>query len=107
MPSTEHSQSCPDNAARLLAEGVQPLVDAAKEAGLRPVPSLRTLLRASISRRLESVKVAGRRLTSAPAIVRWVSRQQGDRCEFRRDTIPHAAASVVLESYGLGPGASA
>lgn len=62
-----------DRTARLLDEGTMPLVEAATEAKLRPVPSLRTLLRASIAGRLESLKVAGRRVTSVQAIGRWVA----------------------------------
>ena len=77
-----------------------PLVDAAREAGLRPLPSLRTLLRASISGRLESLKLVGRRVTSAPAVIRWVVGQQRRQ---RAPAQPRAAdPSPVIERYGLG-----
>ena len=79
-----------DITVRLLTEGTMPLVDAAREAGLCPVPSLRTLLRAAAAERLESLKVAGRRVTSAPAIGRWIAAQQ------RRETASVSAAGVVL-----------
>ncbi len=73
-----------DITVRLLAEGTKPLVEAAREAGLHPVPSLRTLLRAAIARRLESLMVAGRRVTSPAAIVRWVAGQQNHHREGHR-----------------------
>lgn len=75
MDCTPHADT-PSATARLLAEGTKPLVDAAREAGLHPVPSLRTLLRAAIGGRLESLIVAGRRVTSPAAIVRWIAGQQ-------------------------------
>ena len=68
-----------DNAIRLLSEGTSPLVSAAREAGLRPVPSHRTLLRAAVAGRLESLLVAGRRVTSPAAVVRWVVTEQHRR----------------------------
>lgn len=68
-----------DIAARLLAEGTRPLIDAARDAGLQPVPSLRTLLRGTMSNRLESLIIAGRRVTSPAAIVRWIAAEQS-RC---------------------------
>lgn len=72
------SRSCipDDRAALLLAEGTLPLVQAAEAARLCPVPSRRTLLRAAADQRLESLRIAGRRVTSPAAIVRWVARQQ-------------------------------
>lgn len=101
-PQRDATQTDPDHdtAARLLGEGTMPLVEAAREAGLRPVPSLRTLLRASITGRLESLRVAGRRVTSVPAVVRWVAAQQR-----RRAARPAARAvdsDAVLSRYGLG-----
>ena len=69
--------------ARLLGEGTLPLADAAREAGLRPVPSMRTLLRATIAGHLESLLVAGRRVCSPAAIARWVAGQQPGRREAR------------------------
>ena len=74
--TTTHPSPIEELTALLLAEGTRPLVDAARDAGLRPVPSLRTLLRAAIANRLESLLIAGRRVTSTAAIGRWVARQQ-------------------------------
>ena len=71
-----HDDPPSNTAARLLHEGVNPLLHAAREAGLQPVPSHRTLLRAAIAGTLESLKVAGRRVTSTAAIVRWIQGQQ-------------------------------
>jgi hypothetical protein len=68
-----------DSAARLLGEGTKPLVAAARTAGLDPVPSHRTLLRAALSGRLESLLVAGRRVCSIAAVVRWVRAEQARR----------------------------
>jgi hypothetical protein len=76
MNSATPSSHLSDITALLLAEGTKPLVDAAREAGLHPIPSLRTLLRAATAKRLESLIVAGRRVTSPAAIVRWVAGQQ-------------------------------
>ena len=88
-----------DDTARLLAEGVMPLAKAAHDAGLRPAPSLRTLLRACLSGRLESIKVAGRRLCSPAAIVRWISRSQQHRTPIAVAATTDAPA--VLARYGL------
>jgi hypothetical protein len=96
-PTAAASDSRQDIAERLMAEGTRPLVDAARDARLQPVPSLRTLLRAAISGRLESLKVAGRRVTSPAAVVRWVAAQQ------RRAEPPpmRADPGEVLGRYGL------
>lgn len=77
MNFTTHLDSC-NATARLLSEGTMPLVDAARQAGLQPVPSRRTLLRAAAAGRLESLLVAGRRVCSPAAIARWVACQQHD-----------------------------
>ena len=61
---------------QLLREHVYPLVEAAREAGLHPAPSIDTLLRACSAGKLASIKLAGRRLTSASAIRRWVIAEQ-------------------------------
>ena len=76
LPTERHALQPGDTAAHLLAEGTAPLVDAARLAGLQPAPSLRTLLRAAAAGRLESLLVAGRRVTSPAAIVRWVVVEQ-------------------------------
>lgn len=85
----------------ILAEGAQPLLAAARDAGLLgdALPSTKTLLRAAISRKLEAVKVAGRWLTSSRAILRWVEAAQHRR---ERYGIDAAAANQVLTAYGLG-----
>lgn len=64
---------------RLLAEGIRPLAEAAQSAGLQPVPSAKTLRRAALSGRLESLLVAGRRVTSSLAVVRWIALEQQRR----------------------------
>jgi len=76
LPRDDHTVLLNDTAARLLAEGTAPLVGAARQAGLDPTPSLRTLLRAATAGRLETLLVASRRVTSPAAIVRWVAAQQ-------------------------------
>ncbi len=76
MNNANHAGSQDVSAEQLLREGTRPLVDAARGAGLDPVPSLRTLLRAAIAGRLDTLTVAGRRVTSVPAIVRWVDAEQ-------------------------------
>lgn len=88
-------------AQRVLDEGAQPLLAAARAAGLldESLPSTKTLLRAAISRKLDAVKVAGRWLTSAAAIRRWVEAAQHRRERFGIDA---AAADRVLDAYGLG-----
>ena len=97
------SQVHPSVAQRILDEGAQPLLDAARDAGLRGdvCPSLKTLLRAALSRKLEAAKVAGRWLTSAAAIRRWVEHSQR-----RRDGLgahlDQVGAETLLEAHGLG-----
>lgn len=51
--------------------------------------------------RLETVKVAGRRLTSVLAMRRWLARLQDDPLP-PAATMDVAAADKVLESFGLG-----
>jgi hypothetical protein len=63
------------------------------------LPSLKTLLRAAISRKLDAVKVAGRWLTSAAAVRRWIEGSQPRRERFGMD---RNAANEVLEAFGLG-----
>ncbi len=91
----------PTVAERVLAEGAQPLLAAARAAGLldEALPSTKTLLRAAISRKLDAVKVAGRWLTSAAAIRRWVEAAQHRRDRFGIDAV---AADRVLEAFDLG-----
>lgn len=90
-------------AQRVLDEGAQSLLSAARAAGLCEdvLPSTKTLLRAAISRKLEAVKVAGRWLTSAPAVRRWIEASQPRRERFGIDA---AAADRVLEAFNLGRG---
>lgn len=90
-------------AQRILDEGAQPLLDAAVSAGLSgdALPSLKTLLRAAISRKLEAVKVAGKWLTSPAAIVRWIEGSQGRR-ESLGQQLDRTAADEVLAAHGLG-----
>lgn len=90
-------------AQRVLDEGAHPLLAAARAAGLLEdaLPSTKTLLRAAISRKLDAVKVAGRWLTSAAAIRRWVEAAQPRRDRFGIDA---GTADRVLDAYGLGRG---
>ena len=89
-------------AFRLLEEGTFPLVQAAQQAGLTPVPSLRSLLRAAITGRLESLKISGRRVTSPQAVARWVVAQQAKRANPAPLAQTRIEAEAVLERYGLG-----
>lgn len=86
---------------RLLDEGTLPLLAAAKAAGMRPVPCLRTLMRAAITRKLEALKMRGRWATSAAAIRRWIARQQRGAGP---TPPPLAHPDAVLSRYGLGRG---
>jgi hypothetical protein len=100
-PQSLSTPSATTTAQRILAEGAQPLLAAARAAGLLgdALPSSKTLLRAAIGRKLDAVKVAGRWLTSPGAIMRWVEAAQHRR---ERCGIDAAAANEVLASYGLG-----
>ena len=68
-------------AQRILDEGAQPLLAAAREAGLLgdALPSLKTFLRAVVSGKLDAVKVGGRWLTSPSAVRRYVEQLQQGR----------------------------
>ena len=85
---------------RLLDEGTQPLVAAAKEAGMRPVPCLRTLMRAAMSGKLEALKLQGRWCTSAAAVRRWITRNQ-PRAVAAAATVGAVDPNPVLSRYGL------
>lgn len=100
-PSRPEAPPAISTAQRVLAEGAQPLLAAARAAGLHDeaLPSTKTLLRAAISRKLDAVKVAGRWLTSAAAVRRWIEGSQPRRERFGMD---RHAANEVLEAYGLG-----
>jgi hypothetical protein len=90
---------------RLLDEGVVSLIEAAKRAGLRPVPCLRTLMRNAITEKLEAIKIGGRWVTSPDAVRRWLAQQQAQRAAAPP---ARANANAVLGRYGLGrdcPGA--
>lgn len=102
MAKPDQPGPSPDSLAqRVLAEGALPLLAAARAAGLleEALPSIKTLLRAAISRKLDAVKVAGRWLTSAAAVRRWIEASQPRRERFGLDA---AAADRVLEAFGLG-----
>lgn len=89
---------------RVLDEGARPLLVAAGDAGLRAaaLPSLKTLLRAAISGKLEAVKVAGRWLTSPPAVRRWIEAEQHRRERYGAAAeLDAAAADAVLDAHGL------
>ena len=86
---------------RLLDEGTYSLIEAAKLAGMRPVPCLRTLMRAAITDKLEAIKQKGRWTTSPAAIRRWIARQQTQRATAPAE---RADASLVLSRYRLGRG---
>ena len=76
MATPPFSNTLDDTTTRLLAEGTRPLREAAALAGLSPVPSLKTLLRAASAGQLETLLVAGRKVSSPAAIARWVAASQ-------------------------------
>lgn len=94
---SDHRQQLTD---RLLDEGTQPLVAAAKAAGMRPVPCLRTLIRAAMSGKLEAIKLQSRWCTSAAAVRRWVARNQ-PRATAGPSPVVVADPGSVLSRYGL------
>lgn len=91
---------------RLLDEGTQPLVAAAKAAGMRPVPCLRTLMRAAMSGKLEALKLQGRWCTSSAAVRRWITRNQ-PRAVATAATVGAVDPNPVLSRYGLAREANA
>ena len=105
MDSATQTDHSPETsvAQRILDEGAQPLLAAAREAGLRggAALSLKTWLRKAISGELEAIKVGGRWLTSSRAIRRCLEAAQLRR----QPSAPPAAradANAVLSKYGLG-----
>lgn len=93
--------------ARLFAEGVGDIPAMWKEATGLPI-SVRTGLRAGIhgkrGTRLETVKCNGRRLTSAPAVLRYIEATQFNEPLPVEQAIDVAAADQVLAAHGLGRG---
>lgn len=91
-------------AHRVLDEGAQPLLAAAREAGLRgnALPSLKTFLRAVVSGKLDAVKVGGRWLTSASAVRRYVEQLQQRRPSVppidKSDAVATGARSAVADN---------
>ena len=94
----------------ILREGARDFRAAAREAGV-PRLSYHALRRAWIAGRLEAVRVAGRVLTSAAAIRRWLAASQGapqptprtaprGRRSKRRPTTS-AAERAILAARGL------
>ena len=93
----------PSLADRLLDEGIKPIVVAAAEEGIKisAKTALRWALKGTARAQLESIRVAGRRMTSRAAIRRFLNAQQGDNSP----TVPaidQRAADEVLEAHGLG-----
>lgn len=98
---------------RLTREGLVTLLDAAKANGIRHI-SIFALHRACMSGALESIKVAGKRLTSVEAFKRWVversqlpERKRQPRRD-RRIASPQTSsqARAYLASKGLRVGGS-
>lgn len=91
---------------RLLAEGAKPLLVAAREAGLNPAPTVKTLLRWTIAgtngKKLERVRVGGRVLTSVAAVQRFILGQvrvgQPSPADAAMD---HESALKVLDRLGV------
>ena len=77
-PSSRGTTVVPSVTQRVLSDGARPLQQAARVAGLEDdaLPSHKTLIRAAISGKLDAVKVAGRWLTRAAAIRRWIEAAQ-------------------------------
>ena len=97
----------PSLAQRILDEGAQPLQAAARDAGLNPPPSLKTLLRWSISgvrgRKLETIRVGGRIQTSAAAVRRLIAATQPQRdAEVPVVAGDRDEADRILTAYGIG-----
>jgi len=88
-------------AERILREGEGSLIDSCRAAGLRTVPSLRYLMRAAITGKLDAIKIAGRWRTSPDAIKRLIARSQASS---RTPPPPprRADSNAVLARYGLG-----
>ena len=94
-------------------EGLLPLVDALREAGIRA--SVWTALRWTRSGvrgspRLESVKIGGRHHTSVPAVRRWIAAQNDEPSTPATNDEPRAGSERAsrqsdvdyLERAGLG-----
>ena len=67
---------------------------------MRPVPCLRTLLRAAMSGKLEALKLQGRWCTSAASIRRWITRNQ-PRASAAAAPVVCADPGSILSRYGL------
>lgn len=97
---------------RLTREGLVSLLDAAKANGIRHI-SIFALHRACMSGALESIKVAGKRLTSVEAFKRWVvERSQLPERRHRgrgrgKPSRTSEAARAFLQSKGLNVGGAA
>src|SRR5262245_50218745 len=105
MPNSELPRTlAPSLAQRLLAEGVRPLREAAQEAGLDPPPATKSMLRWSISGKhghvLETIRVAGRVVTSPQAVVRFIEATQPSN-PIAVQSIDRVASERILKTHRL------
>lgn len=87
---------------RIYDEGLFSVIEAAKHVGVQisAKTALRWCLHGIRGVRLESVKVAGRRMTSREAIRRFITATQ--REQDRPDVLDQQAADRILDAFGLG-----
>lgn len=98
--------SAEDVVDRLTREGLVSLFEAAKANGISKISPF-ALHRACMSGGLESVKVAGRRLTSTPAFRRWlVARSVLRRAEPKRRAVASRTTSPAARAYLASKGLS-
>ena len=98
MDSTKRAKSPADSVADLL-----PVVRAAQQLGISICSrtAIRWCLHGIGGRRLPSVKVAGRRLTTVDALKEWIAATQ-DAAAPAADLLDPVDANAVLTSYSLG-----
>lgn len=92
----------PTTTDRLLAEGIATVVEAATAEGIQITAktALRWVIHGVRGVRLESIKVAGRRMTSRQAIRRFVANTQNEQGV--SPEVDPAVSEHVLKSHGLG-----
>lgn len=90
---------------RIVAEGAVSIVAAAAAEGISisPKTALRWAIGGLRGVRLETVKIGGRRMTSVPALRRFLLATQ-DNPQPAAVGIDSAAADAVLGAHGLGRG---
>lgn len=101
VPSSPSASLATTN--RLLDEGLLSIREAARREGISisPKTALRWALSGVGGVRLESVRVAGRRMTSRAAVRRFVAAQQCAKVPAEQ-AIDRTAAAVALAAHGLG-----